>query len=120
MSARAPFGSARLNIGFLDPNERWGQESRTQRARSWKPPDPHASDTQKPEKGNGVSVSRAQSSHALSCDPPGGFQRYLRTSPPDLLVFVDHAVNLVQCCSLSLDRHSASFCDELRSHIFSS
>jgi hypothetical protein len=66
-------------------------------------------------KGNVVSASRAQNSHALSCDRPAGLQRYLRTSPPSLPVSVDRAKHSAQCCSPCLDRHSASFCGELRS-----
>jgi hypothetical protein len=48
------------------------------------------------------------------------FKDILRTSPPDLLAFGDHAGHWVQCCSLCLDRHNASFCDEPGSHISSS
>src|SRR5712692_9268435 len=47
-------------------------------------------------------------------------QRCLRTAPPDLLALGDHAGYWGQYCSPCLDRHTASFCDELRSHISSS
>src|SRR5216683_1971438 len=119
LSSRAPCVSARLHIGCLDQNERWRQEPRIEPDRSSKRRGPHAFDSQTPAKGNGVSVSRAQSSLALSCDPLGEFQRYLRTALPYLLTFGDHAGHLGQYCSLYQDRHSASFCDELRSRISS-